>query len=133
MEISECASRVCSQRKRRRLTRRLNFAVRVAKFATPISSLVFQADDIEVPAGWSQVACDVLAQKYFRKAGVPSHIRRVPEDNVPEWLWRGAADDAALETLPEESRFGGETRPSKFSTGWPELDVLGLERWVLRW
>jgi hypothetical protein len=26
---------------------------------------------VEVPEGWSQVATDVLAQKYFRKAGVP--------------------------------------------------------------
>jgi hypothetical protein len=29
-------------------------------------------EDIEVPAAWSQVAADVLAQKYFRKAGVPA-------------------------------------------------------------
>jgi hypothetical protein len=29
-------------------------------------------DDVEVPAAWSQVASDVIAQKYFRKAGVPA-------------------------------------------------------------
>ncbi len=80
-----------------------------SEIRNPDGSLVFQADDIEVPADWSQVACDVLAQKYFRKAGVPSRIRRVSEDDVPEWLWRGAPDDDALETLPTESRFGGET------------------------
>lgn len=34
-------------------------------------SVVFQMDDIEVPAQWSQVATDILAQKYFRRAGVP--------------------------------------------------------------
>ena len=34
-------------------------------------SVVFQMDDIEVPTGWSQVATDILAQKYFRRAGVP--------------------------------------------------------------
>ncbi len=34
-------------------------------------SVVFQMDDIEVPVGWSQVATDILAQKYFRRAGVP--------------------------------------------------------------
>lgn len=34
-------------------------------------SVVFQMDDIEVPASWSQVATDILAQKYFRRAGVP--------------------------------------------------------------
>ncbi len=34
-------------------------------------SVVFQMDNIEVPVGWSQVATDILAQKYFRRAGVP--------------------------------------------------------------
>jgi ribonucleoside-diphosphate reductase alpha chain len=34
-------------------------------------TVVFQMDDIEVPVQWSQVATDILAQKYFRKAGVP--------------------------------------------------------------
>jgi ribonucleoside-diphosphate reductase alpha chain len=33
---------------------------------------VFRLEDLEVPAAWSQVAADVLAQKYFRKAGVPA-------------------------------------------------------------
>ncbi|MCU0330127.1 MAG: vitamin B12-dependent ribonucleotide reductase [Candidatus Kapabacteria bacterium] len=34
-------------------------------------TVVFQMDDIEVPQQWSQVATDILAQKYFRKTGVP--------------------------------------------------------------
>ena len=33
--------------------------------------IVFQMDNVEVPAQWSQIATDILAQKYFRKAGVP--------------------------------------------------------------
>lgn len=37
----------------------------------PDGSIVFQMDDVEVPASWSQVATDILAQKYLRKAGVP--------------------------------------------------------------
>ena len=41
-----------------------------------------------VPAAWSQVAVDVLAQKYCRKAGIPHALKAVPEDGVPEWLWR---------------------------------------------
>src|SRR5205823_6032816 len=40
------------------------------------------------PEGWSQVAVDILAQKYFRKAGVPAQSERVPEEGVPEWLQR---------------------------------------------
>ncbi len=87
----------------------MEFRTTNSEIRNPDGSLVFQAEDIEVPAGWSQVACDVLAQKYFRKAGVPSRIRRLAENDVPEWLWRGAPDEEALETLPEDSRLGGET------------------------
>ena len=63
---------------------------------------------IDVPADWSQVAADVLAQKYFRRAGVPARLVRVAEDDVPEWLWRSAPDTGALAALPEAERFGGE-------------------------
>ena len=38
----------------------------------PDGKVVFRNEAVEVPAGWSQVASDVLAQKYFRKAGVPA-------------------------------------------------------------
>ncbi|MFP4382329.1 MAG: hypothetical protein ACLFUS_17645, partial [Candidatus Sumerlaeia bacterium] len=34
-------------------------------------SVVFQMEDIEVPADWSQLASDILISKYLRKAGVP--------------------------------------------------------------
>jgi ribonucleoside-diphosphate reductase alpha chain len=37
----------------------------------PSGDAVFEMNDVEVPATWSQVATDILAQKYFRKAGVP--------------------------------------------------------------
>ncbi|MCX8196941.1 MAG: vitamin B12-dependent ribonucleotide reductase [Candidatus Micrarchaeota archaeon] len=36
-------------------------------------SVVFEMNDVEVPKSWSQVATDVVAQKYFRKAGVPQY------------------------------------------------------------
>ena len=71
--------------------------------------MVFSLDGIEVPEGWSQVASDVLAQKYFRKAGVPAALRRVREKGVPSFLWRSVADEAKLAELPEEARSGGET------------------------
>ncbi|MGE4527716.1 MAG: vitamin B12-dependent ribonucleotide reductase [Rhodospirillaceae bacterium] len=68
----------------------------------PDGSVVFSLQDIEVPADWSQVACDILAQKYFRKAGVPAALKRVPEDDVPAWLWRSEPDLAAsAETVSE--------------------------------
>ena len=37
----------------------------------PAGDAVFEMNDVEVPSSWSQVATDILAQKYFRKAGVP--------------------------------------------------------------
>ena len=62
-----------------------------------------------MPEHWSQVAADILAQKYFRKAGVPARLKRVEETQVPSWLWRSVADERALAELPEQERYGGET------------------------
>jgi ribonucleoside-diphosphate reductase alpha chain len=44
---------------------------RTSVIKNPNGSVVFEMKDVEVPNFWSQVATDVLAQKYFRKAGVP--------------------------------------------------------------
>jgi len=79
-----------------------------SEIRNPDGSLVFKHDSIEVPAAWSQVACDVLAQKYFRKAGVPAQLKRVEENDVPSWLWRSEPDEKALSKMPEEERFRGE-------------------------
>jgi ribonucleoside-diphosphate reductase alpha chain len=82
---------------------------RSSEIRNPDGSVVFRLDAVEVPEGWSQVATDVLAQKYFRKAGVPARLRRVREKGVPAWLSRSAPDDKALAELPEDARQGGET------------------------
>ena len=47
------------------------FSTRNSEIRNTNGSLVFEARDIQVPGHWSQVAVDILAQKYFRKAGVP--------------------------------------------------------------
>src|SRR5437588_9509942 len=80
-----------------------------SEIRNPDGSVVFAADGIEVPAEWSQVACDILAQKYLRKAGVPARVAAVEEEGVPSWLWRRAADEAALAVLPTRERSCGET------------------------
>ncbi|MEL6678047.1 MAG: vitamin B12-dependent ribonucleotide reductase, partial [Pseudomonadota bacterium] len=87
----------------------LEFRVTSSEIRNPDGSVVFSLDDLEVPAGWSQVASDVLAQKYFRKAGVPAALKPVKEKGVPSFLWRHVADDAALQKLPEDARYIGET------------------------
>ncbi len=47
------------------------FEERVSEIRNPDGSTVFRQEGIQVPAQWSQVATDILAQKYFRKAGLP--------------------------------------------------------------
>ncbi len=82
--------------------------VRTSKIINPDGTIVFQMVDIEVPEHWSQVATDILAQKYFRKAGVPLYTISVYEENIPEWLQRRIPDEEKLKELPEEKRFGHE-------------------------
>ncbi|PKQ11890.1 MAG: ribonucleoside-diphosphate reductase, adenosylcobalamin-dependent [Alphaproteobacteria bacterium HGW-Alphaproteobacteria-1] len=80
----------------------LEFVTTSSEIRNPDGSTVFRLDAIEVPAGWSQVASDVIAQKYFRKAGVPNKLARVKEAGVPEFLWRSVA-------AKDNDGFGGET------------------------
>ncbi len=84
------------------------FRTATSEIRNPDGSVVFHLSDIKVPEDWSQVACDVLAQKYFRKAGIPARLKPVVESDVPDWLWRKVADEAALAELPENERHGGE-------------------------
>ncbi len=79
----------------------LNFISTVSEIRNPDGTVVFRLDDVEVPDSWSQVASDVIAQKYFRKAGVPSKLKRVKEKGVPEFLWRSVPAEGA--------EMGGET------------------------
>jgi len=44
---------------------------RTSVIRNPSGEVVFEMTNVEVPKGWSQIATDILAQKYFRKAGVP--------------------------------------------------------------
>src|ERR1700681_758699 len=77
------------------------FEPRTSRIVNPDGKVVFELKDAQIPTGWSQVATDIIAQKYFRKAGVPDSTVRIPEDGIPEWLWRSeAASDA---------KFGPET------------------------
>ncbi len=85
------------------------FTTTESDIRNPDGTTVFRLEGIEVPESWSGVASDVIAQKYFRKAGVPAKLRRVAEKGVPEFLWRSVPDEEELAKLPESERFGGET------------------------
>jgi ribonucleotide reductase alpha subunit len=84
------------------------FEPRTSRIVNPDGSVIFEAADVMVPASWSQVAVDVLAQKYCRKAGIPKATKRVDEPDVPEWLRRSVADEAALADVPRDDHFGPE-------------------------
>ncbi|VAW15147.1 Ribonucleotide reductase of class II (coenzyme B12-dependent), partial [hydrothermal vent metagenome] len=87
----------------------IDFKKATSEIRNPDGSTVFRLENIDVPAAWSQVAADIIAQKYFRKAGVPARLKRVEENEVPSWLWRSVPDEQALEKLPEDKRFITET------------------------
>jgi ribonucleotide reductase alpha subunit len=64
-------------------------------------SVIFRQKNVTVPAHWSDRATSILAQKYFRKAGVPKRTKNIANMAVPSWL---------LPRQPEEgTEFGGET------------------------
>ncbi len=51
----------------------IEWARRTSRIANPDGSVVFEMEDAEIPASWSQVATDIMVSKYFRKAGVPQY------------------------------------------------------------
>lgn len=88
---------------------KIEFVKRTSEIKNPDGSVVFKMEDVVIPKQWSQVATDVIAQKYFRKAGVPKLLKKVKEDNVPKWLQSSVADTKRLEELPEKERYSSET------------------------
>ena len=86
----------------------LEFKTTTSEIKNPDGTIVFSAPNIEVPANYSQVAADIIAQKYFRKAGIPAYVKKVQENNVPSWLWRSEPDIDKLNDMPEDKRFKGE-------------------------
>ena len=75
----------------------------------PDGSMADTVEGVKLPSGFSGVPGKVCAQKYLRKAGVPKHLRKVPEDGVPVWLQRSTPDHERLQTLDAGNRMGGET------------------------
>lgn len=78
----------------------INYTSRSSKIVNPDGSVVFEKNNIMAPEGWSQIAVDILAQKYFRRAGVPQQCEFIQEDNVPRWLQRAKPEP--------DTKYGGE-------------------------
>ncbi len=87
----------------------VEFRIHASELKTSDGRLLSHEAKIEVPAHFSQIASDILAQKYFHRRGIPAALKRVPEAGVPQWLQRSEADEDALAKLPVEKRLTGET------------------------
>ncbi|MBU2493734.1 MAG: vitamin B12-dependent ribonucleotide reductase [Bacteroidetes bacterium] len=85
------------------------FVKRTSEIKNPDGSVVFRMEDVMVPKNWSQVATDIIAQKYFRKAGVPKLLKKKAEKGIPKWLQPAVADTERLNDLPEKERYSSET------------------------
>ncbi len=78
MPIKKQASRKAGLQFPRRFTKEdvsvfdmFEYDYRTSVIKNPSGEVVFEMNNVEVPKQWSQIATDILAQKYFRKAGVP--------------------------------------------------------------
>ncbi len=79
-----------------------------SEIRNPDGSIIFELNDVEVPVKWSQVATDIIAQKYFRKAGISQHLKKIREPNVPYWLSKSIPDKNKLEKLDKKEKYVGE-------------------------
>ena len=87
----------------------IRFVERDSKITNADGSLVAEIKNVSVPDTWSQVAVDIMAQKYFRKAGVPARLKKKFEPGLPEWLCPSVPDEEGLNQLPGSAQFTRET------------------------
>ena len=85
--------------------RAIAFRVTDCEIRDHAGDIVFAAKQLQVPADWSQISCDILAQKYIYKGQLVTKLKKISEPGVPQWLQRSAADEAALAALPLTSGF----------------------------
>ena len=88
----------------------MSWSKRTSRITNPDGSVVFEMNDAEIPATWSQLATDIMVSKYFRKAGVP----QPDADGNPLLDEHGDAGAPAR-----------RNRPSRSSTAWPAAGATG--------
>lgn len=89
-------------------TKEIVYESRKSAIREPDGSVIFEMNNVMVPDFWSQVATDIIAQKYFRKAGVPKYLKKVEEPGVPEWLQRSEGDTNKLVEIGEKDFYTSE-------------------------
>ena len=89
--------------------KRITFKKVRSEIKNPDGSTIFKLNDVEIPSKWSQVAADIIAQKYFRKKGVPKYLKKISEQNIPDWLAKSCPDENKLNKIPKKERYSGES------------------------
>jgi len=87
---------------------KLNWTKRDVEIRNFDGSIAFSMKDVNLPDNYSQVAANVLSQKYLRKAGIAKNLKKVQEKGVPIWLQKSVPDHKAMEKLPESEKYGEE-------------------------
>ena len=89
----------------------LEFENRDSVIRNPDGSIVSEWGNVCVPKHWSQVSTDIMAQKYFRKAGIPKYLKSAKEKNIPDWLQPSLFDQnkANQEVSEKDSSAGDST------------------------
>ncbi|MCL4105312.1 UNVERIFIED_CONTAM: hypothetical protein GTU68_055443 [Idotea baltica] len=111
----------------------LDFVQTSSEIRNPDGTVVFHLEGVEVPSSWSQVASDVIAQKYFRKAGVAAALKPTSSKQVFDrlagawtyWGWKGGyfTSEEDAKAYFDEMRFMLATQraapnsPQWFNTG----------------
>ena len=89
----------------------IEYEYRTSIIKNPDGSSVFEMKDIEIPKQWSQIATDIIAQKYFRKAGVPQfdrHAKPILDSNGKQLLGPERTARQVVGRLAETWRWWGE-------------------------
>ena len=82
----------------------IKFIARTAHIERLNGEVVFHQENVIVPEFWSQTAVNILAQKYFRRVGVPSHVEVVEEDHLPTKFCRCVPLEFAMFTGENDFR-----------------------------
>src|SRR5438067_2236985 len=108
---------------------------RTAAITSEKGQIIFEQKDVEVPRSWSQLAINVVAQKYFRGApGSPERetsVRQIIDrvvDTLARWGVEGGyfATDEDAENWAEELRFLLVTQQASFNSPvWFNIGVPG--------
>ena len=112
----------------------IEFRTTSSEIRNPDGTLVFQSGEIEVPASWSQVACDILAQKYFRKRGVPPRLKRASKRTTCPIVAMAlrARRRSPVRPAGRRARRRRDQRQASLRPAGRHLDLLGLEGRLLR-